>query len=425
MQTTDAPFRQAEDLPPRKEMYRALLKRDASYEGVFYLGVRTTGIFCRPTCPARKPKPENVDFFGSTREALTAGYRPCRRCTPMKPEGQVPEWLEGLLSQIEEDPARRWKDTDLRAAGLDPARVRRWFKRHHGMTFHAYQRSRRLGLAIGQIRSGDDIMGTAYDHGYESLSGFHDAFAHLFGETPGESRKASGGRNPGSSRGDTGASDSSDSGAGASDSSGSGSRAGDSSESGVGATSEGGVTHVVITRVLTPLGPLVAGATEGGLCLLEFADRPMLETQIKKIRKFLNCAVTPGSNTHIEQVEAELAEYFAGKRTDFGVTLVVPGTDFQKQVWDSLGQIPYGETRSYEEIARAIDNPKAMRAVGRANGANRIPIVIPCHRVVRADGSLGGYGGELWRKRFLLKLEGHKRYAEAQDSLPLDHTPNR
>jgi len=367
MQTTNAPFRQTEDLPSSTEMYRALVERDSSYEGVFYLGVRTTGIFCRPTCPAKNPKRENVEFFGSTREALTAGFRPCLRCTPMKPEGEAPEWLARLIRDIEDDPARRWKDADLRAAGLDPARVRRWFKRHHNMTFHAYQRARRLGLALGQIRNGDDIMGAAYDHGYESLSGFRDAFAHLFGEPPGRAR----------------------------------------------------AEHVVVTRVLTPLGPLVAGATDKGLCLLEFADRPMLETQVKRLRKYMDCAVTPGSNRHIEQIERELAEYFAGDRTDFDVSLVVSGTDFQQQVWSALRQIPYGETRSYEDIARAIDNPKAVRAVGGANGDNRIPIVIPCHRVVRSDGSLGGYGGEVWRKRYLLQLEGHDQYAEAQDALPL------
>jgi AraC family transcriptional regulator of adaptative response/methylated-DNA-[protein]-cysteine methyltransferase len=283
---------------------------------------------------------------------------------------------------IEEDPARRWKDADLREAGFDPARVRRWFKRHHNMTFHAYQRARRLGLAIGQIRNGDDIMGTAYDHGYESLSGFRDAFAHLFGEPPGRSRE--------------------------------------DADGGPGNSGQGAAVHVVVTRVLTPLGPLVAGATEEGLCLLEFADRPMLETQVKRLRKYMDCAVTPGSNHHIEQIERELAEYFAGDRTDFEVPLVVPGTDFQQQVWAALRQIPYGETRSYDDIARAIDNPKAVRAVGGANGDNRIPIVIPCHRVVRADGSLGGYGGELWRKRYLLQLEGHDEYVEPQASLPLD-----
>lgn len=194
-------------------------------------------------------------------------------------------------------------------------------------------------------------------------------------------------------------------------------RRGTGTHNGAGGTEP--ASHFVVTRVLTPLGPLVAGATDEGLCLLEFADRPMLETQIKRLRKYMGCAVTPGSNHHIEQVERELAEYFAGDRTAFDVALVVPGTDFQKQVWSALQRIPYGETCSYEDIARAIDNPKAMRAVGRANGDNRIPVVIPCHRVVRADGTLGGYGGELWRKRYLLQLEGHDEYAAAQESLPL------
>jgi AraC family transcriptional regulator of adaptative response/methylated-DNA-[protein]-cysteine methyltransferase len=350
-------------------MYEALLNRDSSYEGVFYLGVRTTGIFCRPTCPAKKPRRENVEFFPSTREALLAGYRPCRRCTPMRPGGATPDWLQPLVASVERQPERRWKDADLRSAGYDPARVRRWFKSHHGMTFHAYLRARRLGLALGQIRQGDDIMGAAYDHGYESLSGFRDAFGHLFGEPPGKSRSS---------------------------------------------------VHVVVTRVLTPLGPLVAGATDEGLCMLEFADRPMLETQVKRLRRYLDCAVVPGTNAHIEQIDAELVEYFAGKRTAFDVPLVTPGTDFQQQVWTALRQIPYGETCSYEEIARAIDNPRAVRAVGRANGDNRIPIVIPCHRVVRADGTLGGYGGELWRKRFLLDLEGALDSLDVQDELPLN-----
>ena len=367
MQTTTAPIRQTVNLPPRAEMYRALVARDASYEGVFYLGVRTTGIFCRPTCPARKPRRENVQFFASTRDALAAGYRPCRRCTPMQPEGVAPGWLEGLLRQVEEEPSRRWTDADLRRAGLDPVRVRRWFRRHHDMTFHAYQRARRLGLALGQIKTGDDVMGAAYDHGYESESGFREAFAHLFGESPRRIDKG----------------------------------------------------HVVLTRVLTPLGPLVAGATEEALCLLEFADRDLLETQVERLRKGLDCVVTPGINRHIEQVERELEEYFAGRRTEFEVPLLTPGTDFQQRAWRALRQIPYGETRSYEQIARAIGKPKATRAVGLANGANRIPIVIPCHRVVRADGSLGGYGGELWRKRYLLRLEGHDEYAEAQESLDL------
>ena len=177
--------------------------------------------------------------------------------------------------------------------------------------------------------------------------------------------------------------------------------------------------RVVTAQVTTPIGPLVAGATDEGLCLLEFAGRPLLETQLQRVRDRLGCEIVPGRNEHVERIEAELAEYFAGKRTEFGVPLVLPGTGFQERVWKALREIPFGETRSYQELARALGQPGAVRAVGRANGDNRIPIVIPCHRVVRSDGSLGGYGGELWRKRFLLRLEGHERYAEKQQTLDL------
>ena len=341
-------------LPPASEMYQALLDRDSAYDGVFFLGVRTTGIFCRPTCPAKKPLRENVEFFPSTRDALFAGYRPCRRCTPMLPNGGVPPWLEGLITAIERDPSRRWTDSDLRARSLDPARVRRWFKSNHGMTFHAYQRAHRLGLAMGQIQDGSDIMDTAFDHGYESLSGFRDAFERLFGDTPGRSR---------------------------------------------------GSSLMVVTRVLTPLGPMLAGATDDGLCMLEFADRRMLETQIRRLTKLLDCSAAPGSNEYVEQASDELERYFEGELREFEVPLAVPGTDFQRAVWDALREIPYGETRSYADIARAVGRPSAVRAVGRTNGDNRLPIIIPCHRVVRADGSLCGYGGGLWRKRYLLELE--------------------
>ena len=172
--------------------------------------------------------------------------------------------------------------------------------------------------------------------------------------------------------------------------------------------------------MLTPLGPLVAGATDEGLCLLEFADRPMLETQIKRLREYLGCVIAPGSNEHIESVARELQRYFKGELRGFETPLVAPGTDFQQQVWEALCDIPYGETCSYEDIAKAIGNPKAVRAVGRANGDNRLPIIIPCHRVVRADGTLGGYGGELWRKRFLLELEGAEVSETAARRLPLD-----
>ena len=341
-------------LPGTDEMYKALSSSDSSYDGIFLVAVKTTGIFCRPSCTARTPLRKNVEFFQSADFALSAGYRPCKRCRPLEPAGDVPDWLRPLLDKVEEDPAMRLKDADLRSMDYDPVRVRRWFKKHHGMTFQAYLRARRLGMAIGRIRHGEDQAMTAFGHGYESLSGFREAFGRIFNITPGRSS---------------------------------------------------GAVNMYINRILTPLGPMVAGATDEGLCLLEFADRRMLETQLRTLRKRMDCTVTPGRNDHLDVIDKELREYFNGSLKEFKVDIVVPGTEFQEQVWSGLRRISYGKTISYEQLAGDIDRPGAVRAVGRANGDNRIAIVIPCHRVIGADGRLTGYGGGLWRKQYLLDLE--------------------
>lgn len=342
-------------LPPRPEMLRAFTRKDPAYEGVFLTAVRTTGIFCRPTCPARRPRPDNVEFFATPSQALVAGYRPCRRCRPMEPLGENPRWLSGLLREVETDPTRRWRDPDLRALGLDPARVRRWFKTHHGMTFHAYSRARRLGAALGRIRQGEAVTPAAFDAGYDSLSGFNEAFQKLAGSSP------------------------------------------------TAAASGGEVVHV--TRIPTPLGPMVAAATDDALCLLEFADRRMLPTQLNRLTRYVPGVLAPGDNDVLRTVAGQLEEYFGGSRRTFDVPLRTPGTDFQERVWKELGKIPPGETISYGTLARRIGRPSAVRAVGKANGDNRVAILIPCHRVVGADGTLTGYGGGLWRKKRLLELE--------------------
>lgn len=335
-------------------MYRALVDRDSGFEGVFVVGVRTTGIFCRPTCPARKPKRENVEFFDATAQAIASGYRPCKRCKPLQPAGDTPSWAKALLADVDGDPGRRWSDQDLRDRSLDPVRVRRWFKTQHGVTFHGYVRARRLGRALGRIHTGEDLTDTAYDVGYESPSAFRDAFTRQFGDTPGRSRDTA---------------------------------------------------PAMMTRFATPLGPVVAAATDNGICLLEFADRRELESQIQRVHQWLGVRVAPGRHPHLEQLQTELTEYFEGKRKAFRVPVVTPGTPFQESVWAELNRIPYGQTRSYEEMARRIQRPGAQRAVGKANGDNRIAIVIPCHRVIRADGTLSGYAGGLWRKKKLLDLE--------------------
>lgn len=341
-------------MPPEAEMWDAFMARDPEYDGVFFTAVRTTGIFCRPTCAARKPRRENVFFYATTGDALFAGYRPCKRCRPLEPAGRTPDWVRAAIAVVEDDPARRWRDRDLRAEGLDPVRLRRWFKAHHGMTFHAYQRARRLGRALGQLSMGDDIARTAYRNGYESLSGFSEAVRRLAGDSPGELRDRR-------------------------------------------------VVHV--TRIPTPLGAMFAGTTEDTLCLLEFADRRMLETQLERVARQLDAVLVPGETDVTRQTAGELRGYFAGELTEFTIPLEPGGSAFRRMVWDELRTIPFGKTRSYAEQATRIGRPEAVRAVARANGDNRIAIIIPCHRVIGSEGNLKGYGGGLWRKRRLLDLE--------------------
>lgn len=343
-----------EQLPSRERMYRALVQKDSSFEGIFIVGVQTTGIFCRPTCPARKPKLENVEFFSSPKEALDSGYRPCKRCQPLKAKGETPDWVDTILQRVEEDLTRKWTDEEIEELDINPNRLRRWFKKHHGTTFHGYVRLRRLGKALGQIKHGENTTQVAYEHGYESLSGFREAMKELTGKPVKKGK-------------DT--------------------------------------TVIHINRITTPLGPMLIGTTDDALCLLEFIDRRMLETQLQRLQKYFNCTFVPGSNEITEQTAGEIEEYFDGDRKEFTVPLNIPGSDFQQSVWKQLTEIPYGKTRSYKEQAIAIGNLKAIRAVATANGDNRIAIIIPCHRVIGSDGSLTGYGGGLWRKKYLLNLE--------------------
>ena len=342
-------------------MHRAVDASDASFDGLFVVAVRTTGIFCRPSCPARKPLPRNRVFYATADEALAAGYRPCKRCHPLDVSGRPPEWLAPLLADVESDPSARRTDADLRALGLDPSRVRRWFRAHYGMTFQTFCRGRRMTQALEQLRGGAGLDEVALGNGYESHSGFRDAFVRAFGQPPGRGRKAG---------------------------------------------------CLVVHWVESPLGSLVVGATDDGVCLLEFSDPERLDAQLAALRRQFDCPVAPGWNDHLERLAGELTAYFAGKLTAFGVPLDCPGTPFQRTVWAQLLKIPYGETRSYKNIAGAVGAPLGSRAVGRANGQNRVAVVIPCHRVVNNDGRLGGYGGGLWRKQFLLDLERGAHSAE-------------
>src|SRR5436190_3396501 len=175
-------------LPPPDTMYRALVNRDSSFEGIFYAGVRTTGIFCRPTCTAKKPERANVDFFSTPSEALHSGYRPCLRCHPMDPDQPPPRLIARLREEVDRAPDGKITDKELSAMSIDPSTARRQFKRHYGMTFQAYHRARRMGRALHQVKNGSRVEQARNGSGYQSESGFRDAFERIFGDAPSDAK---------------------------------------------------------------------------------------------------------------------------------------------------------------------------------------------------------------------------------------------
>jgi len=341
-------------LPPPEMMYRALVNRDSSFEGIFYIGVRTTGIFCRPTCTAKKPARENVDFFATPGEALGSGYRPCLRCHPLDSNARPPKLIERLRAEVERAPGGRLTDKELAAIAIDPSTARRQFKRHYGMTFQAYHRARRMGLALTDVRRGGRVDEARNGSGFESESGFREAFTKIFGEPPTNAKS----RAP-----------------------------------------------LFAQRIDTPLGAMIAVADDQGLRLLEFIDRRATERELSILRKRLRMNVVPGEHRCLTATHQQLADYFSGNNLEFDIPLAPVGSAFQLRAWKILQSIPVGETRSYSWMAKRLGDENARRAVGRANGTNMICIVIPCHRVIRADGTLCGYGGGLWRKKWLLDHE--------------------
>ncbi len=345
-------------LPNADEMYRAVADRNTAYAGVFVVGVKTTGIFCRAGCGAKVPRRENVEFFPRPVDAMAAGYRACKRCRPMEPADAIPDWAAEVITLAETHTGQRLTSADLRAVGIDPVRAARWFKARYGVTFQGYHRALRVGRAAQASAGagGSGVRRTATAAGFDSESGFRDALADLFGTTP------------------------------------------------VRAKAEGG--KLMTARWMsTPLGSMIAVARDDRVVMLEFADRRGLMTQLKTLRTRLPGAIIPGSSAVLDRLQAQLAEYFAGKRQRFDVAVERPGTEFQAAVWERLAAIPPGTTSSYAKIARELGRPSAVRAVARANGDNRLAILLPCHRVIGSDGSLTGYAGGLWRKQWLLEHE--------------------
>ncbi len=253
----------------------------------------------------------------------------------------------------------RITDQVLRERGFDPVRVRRYCRQRHGVTFHAWLRAQRVAVAQRQLHEGASLDRVIIDSAWESHSGFRDAFSRIVGDTPGRARAGE---------------------------------------------------PVITTSWESPLGPMVAATVDEGVVLLEFGDMARLQRQAPLLRRWFRGPLVDGTHDHLRRLVTELGEYFAGTRRDFTVPLTLRGSPFELSVWRELQRIPYGTTCSYADIARRIGNPRAVRAVGSANGRNRLPIVIPCHRVINTGGKLGGYGGGLWRKVRLLALEGVEQH---------------
>lgn len=343
----------------KQKYYQALLDKNKNYEGIFYVGVTTTSVFCRPTCPARKPKYGHCDFFQTAQEALLASFRPCLRCRPLSHPDHVSDLVRTLVEAIEADPERRWKDRDFVALSIDPSTARRQFQKRFGMTFVAYARARRMGLAMKEIRKGEPIIQAQLSAGYESSSGFRDAFSKIMGAAPVKSHE-----------------------------------------------------HLPLLKATwldSPLGPLLAIADEKNLYLLEFVERRGLEKEIEKLRCKMKGAIVPGMTQPLHSIEGELKKYFEGTLKKFETPFLLLGSPFQKKVWEELIGISYGSTKSYAAQALSMGMPKATRAVANANGANQLAIIIPCHRIINTNGALGGYGGGLERKKWLLQHEERNR----------------
>lgn len=353
------------NLPNHATLYQALLERDERYDGQAFVCVSTTGIFCRLTCPARKPKSKNCSFMASVGECIEAGYRACKRCHPLQAAASADPSIAALLAALDERPDIRWSEGHITQMGFDLSTVRRSFKRQFGMTFLEMARQRRLREGFESLSLGAKVITAQNDASFDSPSAFRASFGKLLGCAPND------------------------------------------------LTTTG---LLLADWISTPLGDMIAVSSASHLHLLEFVDRKALPRSLSRLRDHAKGSLGLGRHAPTTQIRVELAAYFAGTCARFDTPLAMHGSAFTQQVWHDLLQIPAGTTRSYSQIAQDIGRPTATRAVARANGANQIALVIPCHRVLGVDGSLTGYGGGLWRKQRLIEIERQFRPQQERQS---------
>jgi AraC family transcriptional regulator of adaptative response/methylated-DNA-[protein]-cysteine methyltransferase len=331
------------------ECWTAVLARDRGFDGRFVTGVLSTGIYCRPSCSARHPLRANVRFYANGAEARAAGLRPCKRCLPDEVSRDEKAVLAAIetIKATEEVPALAALAAE---AGYSPSHFQRLFTRMTGLSPAAYSRALRLERAQAALSAGETVTGAIYEAGYSAPSRFYEVSERL-GMAP--SAWANGGR---------------------------------------------GVT-IRWAVVETSLGAMLVAATDKGVCRLSFNEG------VDELAARFPAAQLVEGGEQFAALLAEVVQAVEAPQRPHAIPLDVQGTAFQQAVWRELQRIPAGETRSYAEIAAAVGAPKAVRACGSANGANNVAVLIPCHRVVRSDGSLGGYAYGLEIKRKLLDKE--------------------
>ena len=337
--------------------WEAFVARDASFEGQFYIAVKTTGVYCRPGCPARLPKRANVRFFDTRDEAERAGFRPCKRCKPDQPS--LGELHAGKIAQacrlIETADEAPKLDDLAEAVGLSPYHFHRIFKQALGVTPKAYATAHRANRVREGLGRSGTVTEAIYDAGFNSNGRFYANASEVLGMTPTDFRS-------------------------------------------------GGAGQAIRYAIGTcSLGSVLVAASEKGVCAILFGDEP--ESLGKELQVMFPRARLIGGDKAFEKLTAKVLAFVEDPAKGLDLPLDVRGTAFQHRVWEALRRIPVGSTASYAEIAEKIGAPQAVRAVARACATNRIAVAIPCHRVVRSDGGLSGYRGGVERKRALLAKE--------------------
>jgi AraC family transcriptional regulator of adaptative response/methylated-DNA-[protein]-cysteine methyltransferase len=334
--------------------WQHVVERDARQDGSFVFAVRTTGIYCRPSCPSRRPRRDSVEFFPSPNEAERAGYRACLRCKPTEISSQA-QYVTRARQLLDNAEGVVTLAQLSKQVGLSPFHLQRLFKRATGLSPREYQAARRMQHVKTKLRKGDDVTTALYDAGFGSSSRLYEKAPQQLGMTPGEYRRG-----------------------------------------GAGAT----ITFAIAP---TPLGRLLVAATERGLCAVRFGENAS-ELERNLLDEF-HAAVLHRDDAAMRKYVEPLLAAIRGENTIVDLPLDVRATAFQMKVWNTLRKIPGGETRSYSEVAREIGSPSAARAVARACASNPVALAVPCHRVVRSSGDLAGYRWGVERKKKLLEGE--------------------